>query len=134
MYSLTNLTHYVDQVSVGRVRKENIWEQTVMCLPITDVHFLRIFTDHTDQIKYTFTSLWRARDCEPQTPLSTWPAHELMPRLVMYRTEPSVPFCRISSPDQKSVSEMPPTIFEQLLNLKLAPKVKHNNMGCFVRP
>ena len=38
MHYVTTLTHRVDGV-----RKENIWEQTVMCLPITDVHFLRLF-------------------------------------------------------------------------------------------
>lgn len=50
-----------------------------------------------------------------------------------YRTEPSI-FCRVSGPDPKAVFETPPTLVEQLLNLKLAPKGKHNNMGCFLRP
>lgn len=54
--------------------------------------------------------------------------------MVPCRTEPSIPSCRISGPDPISVSEVPPTLVEQLLNLKLAPKVKHNNMGCFLRP
>lgn len=50
-----------------------------------------------------------------------------------YRTEPSI-FCGVSGPDPNSVFETPPTLVEQLLNLKLAPKGKHNNMGCFLRP